>query len=690
MITYSGKTVNEGIAVAKIKILKGSAASIERVSVCDAKMECGRLSSSIEVVREKLKESEEKLAISDDKTIRDTKEIIAAHVLLLEDESEGSLFDRANGIIREEAVNAEYAVHRAMELVCDEFSKTQSDYLRARVEDVHHVGKMIINELCGCEDDFHLSEPSIIVTSELSPEVLASLQREYVKGIVTVTGTPLSHTAIVATNMNIPYITGVNFDDVYDISHPLEEIGLDESKMAILDAAKGVLYFDPDELMIDGYKKKSEREADKAKENIKKLSDIMPRLPIKLYANIANADEALLAAEDGAAGVGLFRSEFLYMDRETLPSEQEQYEAYVRALDAFDGKPVIIRTIDIGADKSAECVSLPKETNPALGTRGIRISFSNEELFTTQLSALLRASYNHNLKIMFPMIASRWEVEKAIETVKKVAAALKEEGIPTGNPSMGIMVETPAAVLTLEEIAPLIDFVSIGTNDLTQYTLALDRLSGKLDEYYDAHHPAVLTLISMAAKKAHLAGIEVGICGALGADTSLAQFFIDTGIDELSMSPNKIPLMADAIFARMGNSTNNGTGERAVEQQPIVAPIDGVMIPMEEIPDETFSSGIMGQCIGIYPESGEISAPIDGVVSMIAPTMHAISVKPDDGREILIHVGIDTVSLKGKGFRAQVSVGDKVSKGDVILTFDVSEIEKAGLDPTVIVVNPEN
>ena len=675
MITYSGKTVNEGIAVAKIKILKGSAASIERVSVCDANRERERLVTALKAVGEKL-------VISADKATGDIKEIIAAHVLLLEDESDGSLFDRANGIIREEAVNAEYAVHKAMELVCDEFSKTQSDYLRARGEDVHHVGKMIINELCGCEDDFQLSEPSIIVTSELSPEVLASLQREFVKGIVTVTGTPLSHTAIIAGNMNIPYITG--------ISQPLEEIGLDESKMAILDAIKGVLYCDPDELMIDEYKKKSEREADKAKENIKKLRDIMPHLPVKLYANIASADEALLAAEGGAAGVGLFRSEFLYMDRETLPSEQEQYEAYVRALDAFDGKPVIIRTIDIGADKSAECVSLPKETNPALGTRGIRISFSNEELFTTQLRALLRASYDHNLKIMFPMIASRWEVEKAIDTVKKVAAALKEEGIPTGNPSIGIMVETPAAVLTLEEIAPLIDFVSIGTNDLTQYTLALDRLSGKLDEYYDAHHPAVLTLISMAAKKAHLAGIEVGICGALGEDTSLAQFFIDTGIDELSMSPNKIPLMADAIFARMGNSTNNGTGERAVEQQPIVAPIDGVMIPMEEIPDETFSSGIMGQCIGIYPESGEISAPIDGVVSMIAPTMHAISVKSDDGREILIHVGIDTVSLKGKGFKAQVSVGDKVSKGDVILTFDASEIEKAGLDPTVIVINPEN
>ena len=675
MITYSGKTVNEGIAVAKVQILKGNVASIERVSDCDVDRECERLSTSLNAVKDKLKASA-------DEASGTTKEIIEVHALLLEDESEGSLFGRANGIIREEAVNAEYAVNKSVELICDEFEKMQSDYLRARGEDVIHVGKMIINALCGYEDDFKLSQPSIIVTSELSPEVLASLQREFVKGIVTVTGTPLSHTAIIAGNMNIPYITG--------ISQPLEEIGLDESKMAILDATKGVLYFDSDELMIDEYKKKSEREADKAKENIKKLRDIMPHLPVKLYANIASADEALLAAEGGAAGVGLFRSEFLYMDRETLPSEQEQYEAYVRALDAFDGKPVIIRTIDIGADKSAECVSLPKETNPALGTRGIRISFSNEELFTTQLRALLRASYNHNLKVMFPMIASRWEVEKAIDTVKKVAAALKEEGIPTGNPSMGIMVETPAAVLTLEEIAPLIDFVSIGTNDLTQYTLALDRLSGKLDEYYDAHHPAVLTLISMAAKKAHLAGIEVGICGALGADTSLAQFFIDIGIDELSMSPNKIPLMADAIFAKMGNSTNNGTGERAVEQQPIVAPIDGVMIPMEEIPDETFSSGIMGQCIGIYPESGEISAPIDGVVSMIAPTMHAISVKSDDGREILIHVGIDTVSLKGKGFKAQVSVGDKVSKGDVILTFDVSEIEKAGLDPTVIVINPEN
>lgn len=558
MIAYSGKTVNEGIAVAKIQILKGNVDSIKRVSDCDANMECGRLAASIKVVIEKLKIAiaEEDNAAGNkadgDRVAKDIREILAAHVLLLEDESEGSLFDRAKCIIMEEAVNAEYAVHRAVELICDEFSKTQSDYLRARGEDVLHVGKMIINELCGYEDAFHLSQPSIIVTSELSPEVLTSLPGEFVKGIVTVTGSPLSHTAIIAGNMNIPYITGVCFDEAG--SRPrslkaggLETLNLDESKMSILDATKGVLYYNADETLIDEYKHKTEQEAEKAKENINKLSDIMPLLPIKLMANIASADEAQAAAKSGAAGVGLFRSEFLYMDRKTLPSEQEQYEAYVKVLDAFDGKPVIIRTIDIGADKSAECISLPKETNPALGTRGIRISFSNDELFTTQLRALLRASYNHILKIMFPMITSKWEVEKAIETVKKVATTLKEESIPIGNPSIGIMIETPAAALTLEEIAPLIDFVSIGTNDLTQYTIALDRLSGELDEYYDAHHPAVLELIRMTAKKAHDAGIEVGICGALGGDTSLAKFFMDIGIDELSMALGKIPQMADAI-----------------------------------------------------------------------------------------------------------------------------------------------
>lgn len=555
MIVYSGKTVNEGIAVAKIRVLEGSVASIERVSVCDIGRERERLAASVAAAAEKLKIAltEEDKAAGDkserDSVAKDIREIIEAHVLLLEDESEGSLFNRADGIIRKETVNAEYAVHRAVEIICDEFAKTESDYLCARSEDVLHVGKMIINELCGYKDKFYLSEPSIIVASELSPEGLTSLPKEFVKGIVTVTGSPLSHTAMIAGNMNIPYVTGVHFCDENGIWQSLTKTDIDESKMSILDATKGVFYYDADKVMINEYKKRSEREADKEEENIKKLADIMPLLPIKLMANIASADEAQAAAKGGASGVGLFRSEFLYMDRETLPGEQEQYEAYVKVLDAFNGKPVIIRTIDIGADKSAGCISIPKETNPALGTRGIRISFSNEELFTTQLRALLRASYKHNLKIMFPMITSKWEVEKAIETVKKVATTLKEESIPIGNPSIGIMVETPAAALTLEEIAPLIDFVSIGTNDLTQYTIALDRLSGELDEYYDAHHPAVLELIRMTAKKAHDAGIEVGICGALGGDTSLAKFFMDIGIDELSMAPGKIPMMADVIYA---------------------------------------------------------------------------------------------------------------------------------------------
>lgn len=540
MITYSGKTVNEGIAVAKVQILKGNVASKERVSDCDVDRECERLSTSLNAVKDKLKASADEASGA-------TKEIMEVHALLLEDESEGSLFGRANGIIREEAVNAEYAVNKSVELICDEFEKMQSDYLRARSEDVIHVGKMIINALCGYEDDFKLSQPSIIVTSELSPEVLSSLPKELVKGIVTMTGSPLSHTAIIAGNMNIPYITGVRFEDEGGISPAAHGEDSDESKMSIIDATKGVLYYDADASMIDEYKKQAEQKADEEKENIKKLGDILPLIPIKLFANIANADEALKAANGGAAGVGLFRSEFLYMDRATLPSEQEQYEAYTKALNALSGKPVIIRTIDIGADKSAECVPLPDEINPALGMRGVRISFANEDLFTTQLRALLRASYNHNLKIMFPMIASKWEVKKAIETVRKVAKTLEEEGVCIGNPSLGIMVETPAAALVLEEIAPLIDFVSIGTNDLTQYTIALDRLGSALDEYYDAHHPAVLELIKMTAKKAHAAGIEVGICGALGGDPSLAQFFMDIEIDELSMAPSKIPQMAEAL-----------------------------------------------------------------------------------------------------------------------------------------------
>ena len=663
MKQYIGQVVNSGIEISGLFCINSSDTVISQEKVENIAYEEARLDAASESVISYLDYSKKQVKQNHGS---EGIEIIQTHIMLLSDTSEDALISRAKGVIRKDMVNAEYALESMSKMMIEEFVKEQkSQYLSARSEDIKHISNMLINSLLGIEPETEIKEPSIIVASELSPEQLTSFEPKMIKGIVTSKGSPLSHTAIIAKNMNIPCMTGVDFD--------VDEVA--SAKMGIIDTESKTFIIDPDEETLKTYSAKKEKYDEEVLSQKKNAKELVAQSPIKLYANIGNVEDAKEAVANYAQGIGLFRSEFLYMDKEDAPTEEEQYKAYKQVLDTMDGKPVIVRTTDIGADKEAKCISLPKEANPALGMRGIRISFENPDIFNTQLRALLRAAYNRNLKVMFPMISSIWEVQKAVDTVKSVAAALEKEGVEHGMPSLGIMVETPAAALILEEMASYIDFISIGTNDLTQYTLAIDRVNDGLSEYYDAHHKAVIKLLRITINKAHNYGLEVGICGELASDVELAEEFIKMGVDELSMSPSKIPAMAAKLC------------DVKPASKDVQAPVDGYLIPMEEIPDPVFANGLVGTCVGIYPENDIISAPFNGIVTMIAKTKHAISLRSDSGVEILIHIGLDTVKLNGRCFDVKVKEGDKVNSGDELVKFDIPEIEKAGYSPLVIVVH---
>lgn len=663
MEQYFGQIVNHGLAIAKVFIAETDTINIVKMQIDDVEGEKTRLDAAVCDVMTYLDRSK-KLAGQSRST--DGIDIIQTHMTFLSDCSEESIIFKTKETIQKDCTNAEYALEKAVGTMIEEFTKTQnSQYLCARSEDIEHIKNMLIKVLMGVPMGARISEPSIIFAPQLSPEQLTSYDSSLVKGIVTAKGSALSHTAIIAKNMNIPFLTGINInpDDI------------EKNSLGVIDAETKAFITNPDEPTLMLYRKKEQELREKALLLRTKAKELVEKCPISLCANIGKVEEASDAVNNCAAGIGLFRSEFLFLDSAEAPDEQKQYEAYTKVLDIMEGKPVIIRTIDIGADKEAKCLALPKEPNPALGTRGIRISFANPQILKTQLRALLRAAYQRNLRVMFPMISSLWEVQKAIDTVNAVASDLEKEGISYAVPSLGIMVETPAAVMILEDIAPLIDFVSIGTNDLTQYTLGIDRVNDNLSEYYDSHHKAVLSLIRLTAEKAHKYGVQVGICGELGADLELAEEYLKMGIDELSMSPSAIPAMALKL------SSIKHTGN------DVLTPVDGYLIPMEEIPDAVFSNGLVGKCVGIYPENSVVTSPIDGVVTMIAKTKHAISVRSEFGTEILIHVGIDTVNMNGAGFDVKVSEGEAVKAGNELLSFDIDMIEEAGYCPIVVVVN---
>ena len=458
--------------------------------------------------------------------------IFEIHQMMLDD---GDYNESVENIIETQKVNAEYAVAVTGDNFAQMFRAMDDDYMRERAADVKDISERVLSILNGGQKGKVVTdEPVIIVADDLAPSETVQLEKDMVLSFVTVHGSVNSHTAILARTMAIPALIGT------------EELPLDDTvdgKLAVVDGLNGKIYVEPDSQTLEAMKKRRQAELEKkellqllkGKENV-----TLDGKKIMLYANIGNIKDLATVIQNDAGGIGLFRSEFIYLEKDRYPTEEEQFSIYKTAVETMAGKRVIIRTLDIGADKQCEYFKMDKEENPALGYRAIRICLTRPEIFKTQLRALFRASAYGNLAIMYPMITSLWEVKRIKEIVEEVKAELTAEQLEFGNPQQGIMIETPAAVMMSGELAKEVDFFSIGTNDLTQYTLAIDRQNPKLDKFYDAHHPAVLSMIRMTVENAHKAGIWAGICGELGADTSLTKEFLAMGVDELSVSPGSI------------------------------------------------------------------------------------------------------------------------------------------------------
>ena len=459
---------------------------------------------------------------------------------MLEDEDYNESIEN---IIDTQHVNAEYAVAVTADNFAEMFAAMEDTYMQARSADVRDISNRLIAVLSGAVQGGAESSDSMIVCAEdLAPSETVSLDKDKVLAFVTAHGSSNSHTAILARNMNIPAVIGVGSGFLGEIS---------AGQTAIVDGYTGEIYVDPDEATIAEYTKKRSADEEKkrllqelkGKENVTKDGR-----KINIYANISGVDNIGAVLLNDAGGIGLFRSEFLYLGSDELPTEDQQFQAYRRVLESMAGKKVIIRTMDIGADKQVDYLGLKKEENPALGYRAIRICLTRPEIFRTQLRALFRASVYGNLGIMFPMITSVWEVEKILSICEDVKSELRAEGIGySDNVELGIMIETPAAALISDKLAPLVDFFSVGTNDLTQYTLACDRQNPDIDQFIDTHHEAILRLIGMSAENAHRHGAWIGICGELAADTSLTEEFLRMGIDELSVSPTFVLKVREAV-----------------------------------------------------------------------------------------------------------------------------------------------
>lgn len=529
MQVYSGKSVFGGIAIGKISVYKKNEQQVKRVRTEDTKGELARYEAAKAAAVEQLQELYQK-------ALKEVGEANAAifeiHQMMLDD---GDYNESVENIIETQKVNAEYAVAVTGDNFAQMFRAMDDDYMRERAADVKDISERVLSILNGGQKGKGVTdEPVIIVADDLAPSETVQLEKDMVLSFVTVHGSVNSHTAILARTMAIPALIGT------------EELPLDDTvdgKLAVVDGLNGKIYVEPDAQTLEEMKKRRQAELEKTellqllkgKENV-----TLDGKKIMLYANIGNIKDLATVIQNDAGGIGLFRSEFIYLEKDRYPTEEEQFSIYKTAVETMAGKRVIIRTLDIGADKQCEYFKMDKEENPALGYRAIRICLTRPEIFKTQLRALFRASAYGNLAIMYPMITSLWEVKRIKEIVEEVKAELNAEQLEFGNPQQGIMIETPAAVMMSGELAKEVDFFSIGTNDLTQYTLAIDRQNPKLDAFYDAHHPAVLSMIRMTVENAHKAGIWAGICGELGADTSLTKEFLAMGVDELSVSPGSV------------------------------------------------------------------------------------------------------------------------------------------------------
>ena len=526
MITIQGKSVFGGVSIGKLMFYKRNEKVIKREHISDADAEWKRFEAAKGQAVDQLKELYEK-------ALEDVGEanamIFEIHQMMLEDLD---YLESIENIIRSQEVNAEYAVATTADNFAQMFASMDDAYMQGRAADVKDVSERVLDILCGVSAGVkEMTEPCIIAADDLAPSETVQLDKSKVLGFATMYGSANSHTAILARTMNIPAVIGLGetLSSQYD------------GKMAVIDGFTGILYVDPDEETLARMQEKRAKDLEqkellnqlKGKENVTRSGQ-----KINVYANIGNVSDLGAVLKNDAGGIGLFRSEFLYLENSTFPTEEQQFAVYKQVAESMAGKKVIIRTLDIGADKQVDYFNLDKEENPALGYRAIRICLTRPEIFKTQLRALYRAAVYGNLSIMFPMIISVSEVKKIKEIIAQVQAELKAEGIPyKEDVELGVMIETPAAVMISRELAKEVDFFSVGTNDLTRYTLAIDRQNQKLDTFYDPHHPAVLAMIKMAADNAHAEGKWIGICGELGADLELTEEFLKMGLDELSVSP---------------------------------------------------------------------------------------------------------------------------------------------------------
>lgn len=525
-MTIEGKSVYSGVAIGRLAIYHKADNQVKREKISDVEAELARFEEARNTAKEQL-------AGLYEKALKEVGEVNAAifevHQMMLDDLD---YVESVTNMIQSQEVNAEYAVATTGDTLSEVFASMDDDYMRERAADVKDISNRVIAVLQGNgAGGLNADEPVILLADDLAPSETVQLDKSKVLSFVTRHGSTNSHTAILARTMNIPALIGIDYPEDA------------EGKMGIVDGYEGKLIIDPPVSVLETYQKRKEADEEKkrlllelkGKENV-----TIDGTKINLYANIGSvADVASVLAND-AGGIGLFRSEFLYLESSDYPTEEEQFAAYRKVAESMAGKKVIIRTLDIGADKQVDYFHLDKEDNPAMGYRAIRICLERRDVFKTQLRALYRASYYGTISIMFPMIISVNEVKEIKKVIAEVKAELDEEKIPYKDVEIGIMIETPAAVMMSEELAQEVDFFSVGTNDLTQYTLAIDRQNPKLDNIYDSHHPAILKMLKMIVDNGHKGGCWVGICGELGADTTLTETFLKMGFDELSVSPSMI------------------------------------------------------------------------------------------------------------------------------------------------------
>lgn len=528
MREYSGKSVYGGIAIGPIKVIKKDNSQVKRIHITDTEAEVNRFVQAKHNSKEQLEKLYEKAVLEVGEA---NAAIFDIHNMMLDDLD---YIESIENVIRTQSVNAEYAVALTGDNFSEMFSAMDDDYMKARASDVKDISERIIRNLAKIEDiNSSFDESVIIVADDLAPSETVQLDKEKVLSFVTVHGSSNSHTAILAKTMNIPSV----------INCPVEIDSDIDGAFGIVDGYNGKLYIEPDESIISAMKKRQQEDVEKQKLlfTLKgKSNTTLDGKEIKLYGNIGNLKDLASVFINDGDGIGLFRSEFIYLERNDFPSEEEQFQIYKVAAETLAGKKLIIRTLDIGADKQAGYFNLESEENPAIGYRAIRICLKQPDIFKTQLRAIYRASAFGNISIMYPMIISVDEVKKIKEITEEVKNELKAGGVTFNDVEQGIMIETPAAALISDELAKEVDFFSIGTNDLTQYTLAIDRQNSKIDDFFNPHHPAVLRMIKMVIDNAHKNNIWVGICGELGADTDLTPVFLKMGIDELSVSPSAI------------------------------------------------------------------------------------------------------------------------------------------------------